>query len=81
VLLGVSNNIDYLGAIIDHPAFRAGELHTGFVVEHAQALAPAELPEDDRAAVLIAAALGVDEFRRLVLDTPEPYASIGAWRN
>ncbi len=81
VLLGVSNNIDYLGMIVDHPAFREGVLHTGFIVEHAAALAQPELDPTDRAALLIAAALGVDEFHRLVHDTPEPHASIGGWRN
>ena len=81
VLLGVSNNIDYLGAVLRHPAFRAGVLHTGFITEHAADLAAAPLDETDRAALLIAAALGVSDFRRLVYETPEPYASIGAWRN
>jgi hypothetical protein len=32
-------------------------------------------------AVLIAAILGTDEFRRLAYDCPEPHASIGQWRN
>jgi acetyl/propionyl-CoA carboxylase alpha subunit len=81
ILLGVSNNIDYLGAILGHDAFREGVLHTGFITEHAEDLAPAEIDETDRAAILIAAALGVDDFRSLVFDTPEPYASIGGWRN
>ena len=81
VLLGVSNNIDYLAAVLDHDAFRAGELHTGFIVEHAASLAPAPLEEAERATILIAAALGVDAFQRLVFDTPEPHVSIGAWRN
>ena len=81
VLLGVDTNIDYLGRVIDHPQFRAGALHTGFVTEHAAALAPPPLSADDRAAVLIAAALGVTDFRRLAFDTPEPHASIGGWRN
>jgi len=81
VLLGVDTNIDYLARVLDHPAFRAGALHTGFVTEHAAALAAPALAEDDRAAVLIAAALGVTDFRRLAYDTPEPHASIGGWRN
>ncbi len=81
ILLGVSTNVDYLGSILQHPAFRAGELHTGFVEEHATSLSPAPLDEADRAAVLIAAALAVDEFHKLVYDTPEPYASMSAWRN
>ncbi|MGR8918159.1 MAG: ATP-binding protein, partial [Gammaproteobacteria bacterium] len=81
VLLGVGHNADYLSRILGHPAFRAGELHTDFVTEHAAALVPAPLDPTDRAAVVIAAALGVEEFRRLAFDTPEPYASMGAWRN
>ncbi|MCC6706556.1 MAG: ATP-grasp domain-containing protein [Gammaproteobacteria bacterium] len=81
VLLGVSNNIDYLGTVLRHAAFRAGQLHTGFITEHAADLAPAPLDDTDRAALLIAAALGVSDFRRLVYETPEPYATIGGWRN
>lgn len=81
VLLGVDSNLDYLARIVDHPAFRRAELHTGFVEEHAQTLAGEPLDPTDRAAVLIAAALGVDDFRRLAFGTPEPHASIGHWRN
>ncbi len=81
VLLGVDHNADYLARIFAHDAFLAGALHTGFVVEHAVGLQPAPLTRDERAAVLIAAALGTDEFRQLAFDCPEPQASIGAWRN
>ncbi len=81
VLLGVSNNIDYLGAVLRHATFRQGLLHTGFIVEHAADLVAPPLDDTDRAALLIAAALGVGDFRRLVYETPEPHASIGAWRN
>ena len=81
VLLGVDHNADYLARIFAHPTFLEGRLHTGFVVEHAQALAPAPLSAASRAAVLIAAALGTEEFRQLALDCPEPHASIGHWRN
>jgi len=56
-------------------------LHTGFVKQHAAALAPP--PFDDAAAdaALIAAALGFRGFRDLVDGVPEPYASMGRWRN
>ena len=81
IVLGVSNNIDYLGGILDHEAFRAGDLHTGFITEHESDLVPPVLDEIDRAAVVIAAALGIDEFKRLAFETPEPHASIGGWRN
>jgi acetyl/propionyl-CoA carboxylase alpha subunit len=33
-VLGVTTNVAYLIAILDHPAFRAGETHTGFIPEH-----------------------------------------------
>jgi len=81
VLLGVDHNADYLARIFAHEAFLAGALHTGFVVEHAAGLRATPLTADERAAVLIAAALATDEFRQLAYDCPEPQASIGAWRN
>ena len=31
---GIVTNIDFLGRVIDHDAFRAGNTHTGFVDEH-----------------------------------------------
>ena len=80
-LLGVKNNIDYLARVLAHPAFRLGDLHTGFVKEHAAALAFPELSSESRRAALIVAALGFKEFRDLAFGAPEPYASIGAWRN
>jgi propionyl-CoA carboxylase alpha chain/3-methylcrotonyl-CoA carboxylase alpha subunit/acetyl-CoA/propionyl-CoA carboxylase biotin carboxyl carrier protein len=81
VLLGVDTNIDYLGRILEQAAFRQGDLHTGFVVEHAAALKAPALDPTDRAAVLLAAALSIDEFRRIAYEVPEPYASMGPWRN
>ncbi len=81
VLLGVDSNLDYLAQIFAHPEFVAGRLHTGFVVEHAASLAPAPLEPVDLAAVLLAAALADDGFRRMAYAIPEPHASIGHWRN
>jgi acetyl/propionyl-CoA carboxylase alpha subunit len=80
-LLGVKTNIDYLARVLAHSAFRRGDLHTGFVKEHAAALAAPELSADARNAALVAAALGFREFRDLAFGAPEPYASIGPWRN
>jgi acetyl/propionyl-CoA carboxylase alpha subunit len=81
VLLGVDTNIDYLGRIIQHPEFISGHLHTGFVVVHAESLRAPGLDDADNAAVLIAAALGTEEFRRMAFAIPEPHATIGHWRN
>ena len=38
---GVKTNAAFLARVIDHPAFRAGDTHTGFVTEHAAALTKA----------------------------------------
>jgi acetyl/propionyl-CoA carboxylase alpha subunit len=80
-LLGVTTNIDYLAAVLAHPAFRSGDLHTGFVAEHREALSAAEPAVEALDHVLIAAALGFREFHDLAFGVPEPHASIGRWRN
>ena len=38
---GVKTNAALLGRVIDHPAFRAGDTHTGFVAEHGATLTKA----------------------------------------
>ncbi len=81
VILGITTNIDYLIRLLDSAAFRASELHTDFVVEHAEALAPEPLERDVQDRLIIAAALGFREFREMVFDVPELQASIGYWRN
>jgi 3-methylcrotonyl-CoA carboxylase alpha subunit len=35
---GVATNAAFLGRVLGHPAFRAGDVHTGFVAEHGDAL-------------------------------------------
>jgi len=81
VILGVPVNADYLGRILRHPAFLDGQLHTGFIAEHATALAAPALSAELEAALFAAAALGDKDFRRSIFAVPEPHASIGAWRN
>ena len=80
-LLGVGTNIDYLARVLDHPAFRTGDLSTGFVATHAADLAepapdPATLDQ-----VLIAAALADHHFAALIDSVPELHARMGQWRN
>ena len=80
-LLGVTTNIDYLARVLDHAAFRACELHTGFVAQHKADLAAQPLDGSALVQALAAAALGFRDFNDLALGTPEPYAAIGGWRN
>lgn len=81
VVLGVPTNADYLARVIDHPEFMAGHLHTGFVVEHADALSASPASAQENVAALVAAALEDVDLRRIAFGVPEPYASMGGWRN
>jgi acetyl/propionyl-CoA carboxylase alpha subunit len=80
-VLGVATNIDYLGAVLRHPEFVAARLHTGFLAEHAADLRAPQADPVLLAGVLAAAALTDPALRRMAYATPEPYASIGQWRN
>ncbi|RYX98025.1 MAG: ATP-grasp domain-containing protein [Comamonadaceae bacterium] len=78
-MLGVTINNDFLARVLHHPAFGRGETDTGFLVRHQQDLVPAEPSEEDRRAMLAVAASASPDFRAGRI--PEPYASMGAWRN
>ena len=80
-VLGVPTNAEYLARVMSHSAFMAGRLHTGFVVEHADALSGSPATAQERVAAVIAAALEDVDFRRTAFGVPEPYASMGDWRN
>lgn len=81
VLLGVPTNADYLARVMGHPAFIAGRLHTGFVIEHADSLLEPSASAREHVAAIVAAALDDVDFRRIAFGVPEPYASMGGWRN
>ncbi|MGH7003068.1 MAG: acetyl/propionyl/methylcrotonyl-CoA carboxylase subunit alpha, partial [Alphaproteobacteria bacterium] len=49
---GLATNRDFLHAVVTHPAFAKGEVHTGFIAEHKAALLPAKSPAPDRVVAL-----------------------------
>jgi acetyl/propionyl-CoA carboxylase alpha subunit len=55
---GVATNVDLLAAVLDEPAFVAGELHTGFLEEHAIADRLGDVPAEALAAVAAMRSLG-----------------------
>jgi len=81
VVLGVATNLARLRAIVEHPAFAAGELHTGFIDEHLAELTPVPCPPP-LAIAAVAAALGRpgNGDRRATRAVPDPWASLGPWR-
>ena len=81
VILGVSSNIDYLGQILKATDFKEMIIDTGFLEKNKATLLLEPLSEKDSSTVATIAALSLRDFKALALETPEPYASIGAWRN
>ena len=55
---GVETNVDLLAAILDEPAFVAGDLHTEFIAEHAVIERLADAPGEVAAAAAAARSLG-----------------------
>jgi 3-methylcrotonyl-CoA carboxylase alpha subunit len=78
-VLGVVTNLPRLQAILDHPAFRSGELHTGFIEEHLGVPPPPPSPPDEALAAL-AAALHLRAGALPRGQAPDPWASLGPWR-
>ena len=78
-LLGVATTADYLARLIASDPFQRGDVHTQLIAEHP--LPPAPPAPALAAAVAIAAALADPDVRRAAFAIPEPYASIGGFRN
>ncbi|MGW8186610.1 MAG: acetyl-CoA carboxylase biotin carboxylase subunit [Desulfobacterales bacterium] len=81
LVLGTATNTDFLKRILSHSVFTAGQIDTGFIPQYREDLKPPELTRDQRDLLLAAAVLGSREFTDAALKVPEPYASIGNWRN
>lgn len=80
-ILGLDTNLDYLARIVDHAAFRQGDLHTGFLAGHSGALLRDAWPTDLERAAAIAAVLGDNGFRLAAFGISDFHASLGHWRN
>jgi acetyl-CoA carboxylase biotin carboxylase subunit len=90
VVLGVTNNLEFLRDVVRHPAFREGQTYTSFIGQYLTPWAPAPRPATTDA--LIAAAVAEmleDESRRAVPtgggearggDPYSPWVRLGHWR-
>ncbi len=79
---GVATNRDFLIAVLDHPAFRAGAIDTHFIDRHLPAAAR-EVSRDaavDRLHAIVAAIDG-QQRRRAGGDSPLPESIPSGWRN
>jgi acetyl/propionyl-CoA carboxylase alpha subunit len=81
VVLGVVTNLPRLRAIVEHPAFAAGDLHTGFIEEHLPELTPSPCPPALALAAVVAALGRAGAGRSAARPAaPDPWASLGRWR-
>ncbi len=74
VVEGVKTNRAFLARLVDHPAFRAGDIDTGFIARHEADLRTPEGVSDD---ALIVAALGVAP---VMPAAPTMFERLGDWR-
>jgi 3-methylcrotonyl-CoA carboxylase alpha subunit len=79
-VLGVTTNLARLRAIVEHPAFAAGELHTGFIDEHLRELSPAAGPPPEALAAALLALGTASPAAAGPRPVPDPWASLGGWR-
>jgi len=88
VLIGPMTNVEYLGAILDHEAFRAGELTTSFIPNHMDGWKASTETGDDVLAAAAAAELWGDSAAALARTggvgtegaEPSPWAALGGFR-
>jgi acetyl/propionyl-CoA carboxylase alpha subunit len=81
VLLGCKTNTAFLRRLIQHPAFIAGDVHTGFLDANPQIAADPQLAESALHELLAAAALVTRPMRDVADAVPDMHAAMGGWRN
>ena len=81
-ILGVTTNLALLQAIVAHPQFVSGALHTGFIDDHLASLPRPECPPPR----ILSAALAASRRRASTTTAAggqaarDPWADVGAWR-
>lgn len=88
VALGITTNVPYLQAILDHPTFVAGEADTRFLEQHFEGWQPAEDVDDDQWLAMAAfesfragAGAGAASAGGPSQAVEDPWSVTDAWRN
>ena len=80
-VLGVVTNLSRLQAVVGHPAFRKGELHTGFMEAHFRDVTVPACPPPEAVAAAVAALHRTRAGAQVAgVSVPDPWASLGPWR-
>ena len=79
-VLGVRTNVEFLARALDHPAFRGGETHTGFIDEHLDALLERAAADDAVFAAAAAAAFDQNPAGTAAPAViPDPWTTLTSW--
>ncbi|WP_088958550.1 acetyl-CoA carboxylase biotin carboxylase subunit [Variovorax sp. HW608] len=81
VLLGCKTNTGFLRRLLSHPAFVAGEIHTGFLDAQPEVAAEPPIPTDTLHRLLAIAAMASRPVRAAADAVPDLHAAMGDWRN
>lgn len=81
VLLGLKTNLAFLRRLLNHSAFIAGEVHTGFLDAHPEVAAEPLVHPKTLETLLAIAAISSRPVKGAADDIPKLFAAIGDWRN
>ncbi len=85
-VVGVTTNVNFLGAVAAHPEFNAGNFDTGFIEQHRDLLIPAPAPASDQTLVLACLHLllsrdaDAQQAATASTDPFTPWHQTGGWR-
>jgi acetyl-CoA carboxylase biotin carboxylase subunit len=80
-ILGVRSNVPFLIKLLEHPGFRAGQVHTGFVDEHLASLLETGPPSELvlAAAAFIRASPAGPGAASGAVTVPDPWSQLTGW--
>lgn len=77
-IAGPKSNINFLRALVKHPAFRTGKISTSFIKDHHKSLLPEKSAPSNETLAL--AAVGLLEQREKQEPSSDPWGSLSSWR-
>ncbi|HEX6973680.1 MAG TPA: acetyl-CoA carboxylase biotin carboxylase subunit [Vicinamibacterales bacterium] len=80
-ILGIQTNVPFLVRLLDHPEFRAGRMHTGFLDQHLQDVLGEQTTPVEAVAAAAVAAAPTTSGARVAADTavPDPWDTLTGW--
>jgi acetyl-CoA carboxylase biotin carboxylase subunit len=79
-ILGIRTNVAFLLALLEDPAFRRGDVHTGYIDDHlAELTRQRPAPLEAVAAAAVAGEAPAATIRATAPSRPDPWAQLGGW--